>query len=73
MAAENIAAAGFRPKPPRASAAPPCGDGCLVPGGTAATAAGEPFAAEAATEFDGLVHAASDLDVITLPPRRPAG
>jgi len=40
--AENIA--GFRPKPPRASAAPVCGDGCRVPAATAATCAGDRFA-----------------------------
>ncbi|EXJ52986.1 ferrochelatase [Microbacterium sp. MRS-1] len=42
--AENIAprAAEFRPKPPRASAAPVCGDGCRVPAATAATCAGDP-------------------------------
>lgn len=31
---------------------------------------GEPFAAEAASVFDGPVHAAEDLDVVPLPPRR---
>ncbi|ODT23342.1 MAG: ferrochelatase [Microbacterium sp. 69-7] len=42
--AENIAprSAEFRPKPPRASAAPVCGDGCRVPAATAATCAGDP-------------------------------
>ncbi|WP_312676512.1 ferrochelatase [Microbacterium sp.] len=40
--AENIA--GFRPKPPRASAAPVCGDGCRVPAATTATCAGDRFA-----------------------------
>ncbi|APZ33988.1 ferrochelatase [Microbacterium aurum] len=40
--AENIT--GFRPKPPRASAAPVCGDGCRVPAATTATCAGDRFA-----------------------------
>ncbi|MFN8075150.1 MAG: ribonuclease Z [Kineosporiaceae bacterium] len=31
---------------------------------------GEPFAVEAAAEFGGPVHAAEDLDVVPLPPRR---
>ncbi len=37
--AENIAprSAEFRPKPPRASAAPVCGEGCRVPAATSAT------------------------------------
>lgn len=34
----------FRPKPPRATRAPLCGDGCRVPAASAATCAGEPFA-----------------------------
>ncbi|HYP73597.1 MAG TPA: ferrochelatase [Microbacterium sp.] len=53
--AENIT--GFRPKPPRANAAPVCGDGgdsCLVPAGTAATVAGEPFAT-APVAYDGIL------------------
>lgn len=55
MAAENLT--GFRPKPPRASAAPICGDGgdgCLVPAGTAATVAGEPYATTP-TPYDGIL------------------
>ena len=38
--AENIAprSAEFRPKPPRASAAPVCGEGCRVPAATSAKA-----------------------------------
>ena len=40
--AENLTE--FRPKPPRASAAPVCGDGCRVPAATTATCAGDRFA-----------------------------
>lgn len=54
MAAENIAAAGFRPKPPRATAAPMCADGRVVPAGTAATASGAPFAS-GPVDYDGIL------------------
>ncbi|MBD3758483.1 MAG: ferrochelatase [Microbacterium sp.] len=40
--AENLTE--FRPKPPRASAPPVCGDGCRVPAATTATCAGDRFA-----------------------------
>lgn len=40
--AENLTE--FRPKPPRASAAPVCGGGCRVPAATTATCAGDRFA-----------------------------
>ncbi|QOC25064.1 ferrochelatase [Microbacterium hominis] len=57
--AENIApraaaAAPFRPKPARASAAPVCGDGCRVPAATAATCAGEPHVS-VSTAYDGVL------------------
>ncbi|WP_454130342.1 ferrochelatase [Microbacterium aurum] len=55
MAAENLTE--FRPKPPRASAAPACtslADGCVVPGATAAAAAGEPYAT-APVAYDGIL------------------
>ena len=57
--AENItpragAAAPFRPKPARASAAPVCGDGCRVPAATAATCAGEPHVS-VPTAYDGVL------------------
>jgi len=54
--AENIgsAPAGFRPKPPRAQAAPVCGDGCRVPAATSATCAGESHATEPVA-YDGVL------------------
>ena len=55
--AENIGGAvpqGFRPKPPRASAAPALGEGCRVPAATAATCAGEPHAT-APVAYDGVL------------------
>ncbi len=44
----------FRPKPPRAEAAPECPPGCRVPAATAATCAGEPHATEAVA-YDGVL------------------
>ncbi|KZE91424.1 ferrochelatase [Microbacterium sp. TNHR37B] len=44
----------FRPKPPRAEAAPDCAPGCRVPAATAATCAGEPHATEAVA-YDGVL------------------
>jgi ferrochelatase len=45
--AENLPSAPvFRPKPPRASAAPLCGDGCRVPAASPAACAGEPHVTE---------------------------
>lgn len=55
--AENIASsdvAGFRPKPPRASAAPVCGDGCAVPAATAATCHGDAHAT-VPVDYDGIL------------------
>ncbi|KXZ60465.1 Ferrochelatase [Microbacterium laevaniformans] len=54
--AENIAprSGEFRPKPPRASAAPVCGEGCRVPAATAATCAGDPHVS-APVAYDGVL------------------
>ncbi len=54
--AENIAprSAEFRPKPPRASAAPVCGEGCRVPAATSATCAGDPHVS-APVAYDGVL------------------
>ncbi len=54
--AENIAprSGEFRPKPPRASAAPVCGEGCRVPAATSATCAGDPHVS-APVAYDGVL------------------